>query len=93
MDAHQRRIVGAEARQLLENSHLQEAFDAVRDYLEAVALSTDPDNKEKAQRVVISMQLLKAVKREIERKIEDGQVAEVEMRELEPKRRFSVFQR
>lgn len=93
MDAHQRRIVGAEARQLLENSHLQEAFDAVRDYLEAVVLSTDPDNKEKAQRVVISMQLLKAVKREIERKIEDGQVAEVEMRELDKPRRFSVFQR
>ena len=89
----QRRIVGIEARQLLENSHFRDAFDAVESSLIDVAKSCDPDNKEKAARVVISMQLLEAVKREIIRKVEDGEMAVFEMNELERSKKLRVFQR
>lgn len=89
----QRRVVGHEARQLLENSHFRDAFDSVEASLIDVAKFCDPDNKEKAARVVISMQLLEAVKREIIRKVEDGEMAEFQMNELEQSKRLRVFQR
>lgn len=89
----QRRIVGAEAQQLLDNRHFREAFDAVGEHLVNVAKSCDPDNKEKTQRVVISMQLLEAIKREIVRKVEDGEMAQVEIQELEQRKRPLRFVR
>jgi hypothetical protein len=89
----QRRVVGIEARQLLENSHFRDAFDGVAESLHQVALSCDPDNKEKAHRVVLAQQLLEAVKREIIRKVEDGEMAEFEMSELERGKKLRVFQR
>jgi hypothetical protein len=89
----QRRVVGHEARQLLENGHFRDAFESVESSLIEVAKSCDPDNKEKAARVVISMQLLEAVKREIIRKVEDGDMAEFEMNELERGKKLRVFQR
>jgi hypothetical protein len=79
----QRRVIGAEAKQLLENKHFREAFEAVDAYLVEQARFCDPDNKEKTQRVVISMQLMEAIKREIVRKVEDGEVAKIEIAELE----------
>ncbi|WP_413889738.1 hypothetical protein [Candidatus Aalborgicola defluviihabitans] len=42
---------------------------------------------------MISQQLLAGVKREIQRIVTDGMVAEVQLSELEQKRRFSVFKR
>jgi hypothetical protein len=89
----QRRIVANEARQLLENRHLVEAFAAVHTHLEAQAHSCDPDNKDKAQRIVIAKQLLQAVRREILRKVDDGYMAEVEIIELEKRRGLLRFQR
>lgn len=79
----QRRVIGQEAKQLLENKHFREAFDAVEAYLIDQAKACDPDNKDKTQRVVIAMQLHEAVKREIIRKVEDGEMAAIEMREIE----------
>lgn len=81
----QRRVIGAEAKQALENKHWNEAISAVEVYLVEAAKTCDPDNKDKSQRIVISMQLLEAIKREIVRKIEDGEFASVEMAELERK--------
>lgn len=83
----QRRIVGAEAQQALENRHWKEAFEAVSTYLHDKAKQCDPNNKELAQSVVISMQLLEAIKRELVRKIEDGDMAKVEVQELERRNR------
>lgn len=84
---------GEDARQALENPLWREAFAAVSGHLERVALSCDPDNKETAQRVVISMQLLKAIKRELERVVEDGEFAKVEIRELEKRKGLLRFVR
>lgn len=83
LNPHERRSIGIEARQLLENSHFREAWDAVDGYLNEVALSCDPDNKDKAQRVILSKQLLAAVKREFVRKVEDGDMASIQIAELE----------
>lgn len=93
MSPEQRRVIGQEAKQILENKHFREAFDAVEGYLVAQAKGCDPDNKEKTQRVVISMQLMEALKREIVRKIEDGEMAQVELAELERKNRPMRFYR
>jgi hypothetical protein len=89
----QRRIIGAEAQQLLDNRHFREAFDAVEVHLTNVAKHSDPDNKDMAQRVILSMQLLEAVKREIIRKVEDGEMAKIEMAELEKRNRPLRFVR
>jgi hypothetical protein len=71
----------------------REAFKAVSEYLESKALSCDPDNREMAQRVVISKQLLAAIKREIERHIDNGLIADVRISELEKRRLFAAFRR
>jgi hypothetical protein len=89
----QRRTIGHEARQALENKHWKEAFEAVEGHLVGVAKHSDPDNKDKAQRILISMQLLEAIKRELIRKIEDGEMAQVEIAELERKNRPLRFVR
>jgi hypothetical protein len=86
----QRRIIGNEARQLLENVHFREAFEAVESHLVDQAKSCDPDNKDKAQRVVIAMQIMEGIKREIIRKVEDGHVAEVEIAELERRNSLGI---
>lgn len=82
----QRRIVGIEARHALENRHWNEAMTAVEGYLVDQAKHCDPDNRDKTQRVVIAMQLMEAIKRELIRKIEDGEMASVEIRELEKRK-------
>ena len=91
MTPEDRTFRATDARQLLENPLFVEAFDAVEKHLNMAALSCDPDNKEKAQRIVISQQLLAGVKREIQRIVTDGTVAQVQMNELEQKR--SMMQR
>lgn len=93
LDTDQRIIIGNEARQLLENKHFVDAFESVDYYLNQVALSCDPDNKDKASRIVISKQLLAAIKREIERKVEDGEMANIEISELERKKGLLRFMR
>lgn len=89
----QRRVIGQEAKQLLENRHFREAFEAVEAYLVETAKACDPDNKEKTQRVVIAMQIAEAVKREIVRKVEDGEMAQVEIAELDARHRPRRFER
>lgn len=91
MTPDQRRIKGEEARQLLEHPMLRDAFAAVDDYLNQAALSCQPDDAGKAQRIVISKQLLQAIRREIARKVDDGEIAKVQMRELEQQRGIRRF--
>lgn len=93
MTPEQRRINGNDAKQLLGNPMLKAAFEAVDEYLNQSALTCNPDDAEKARRIVISKQLLSAVKREIERKVQDGEMAQVQMQEIESKRKFSLFRR
>lgn len=94
MTPEDRRIRATAARQLLENEMFVEAFDAVEKHLHMQAISCDSDNAQKALRIVISQQLLAGVKREISRIVQDGLVAEVQLSEIEEKRkRFAMFRR
>lgn len=93
MTPEQRRRLADEARQVLDNRHFNDAWNAVHAALEGQALHCDPDNAEKARRVVISMQLLTAVRRELVRKVDDGYMAEVQINELESQRKKRAFVR
>lgn len=93
MTTEDRIFRATDARQLLENPLFVEAFAAVANHLNLAALSCDPDNSVKAQRIIISQQLLAAVKREITRIVQDGEVAQVQIAELEKKRGLAIFRR
>lgn len=82
-----------DARQLLENPLFVEAFSSVEKHLQMAAMTCDSDDAQKALRIVISQQLLAAVKREITRAVQDGEIAKFQMHELEKKKKFAIFQR
>lgn len=82
-----------DAKALLENPLLKDAFSAVYDYLRAKAESCDPDNKDRAQAVVLSMKLLAQIRAEIERHVQNGVVAEIQIAQLERKKFPSIFKR
>jgi hypothetical protein len=86
MTPEDRRIRSTDARQLLENPLFVDAWAAVEKHLHMQAIACDSDNAAKALRIVISQQLLAAVKREIQRVVNDGVVAEVQLSEIEQKR-------
>lgn len=89
MTPEQRNFRGEDARQLLANPILKEAFKTIGEYVDAQILSCDVNDKERAQRVVIAKQILAGIKREIERQVEDGEIARVQMAEIEKKRIFN----
>lgn len=93
MTPEQTRFIAEDAKQLLDNKMLKEAFEAVSSYIDQQALSCEPDNKDRAQRIVLSKQLLAGIKREIYRHVESGQVANIQIAELEKKKRIFPFMR
>lgn len=93
LSPQERRVIAEEAKQLLRNKHFVEAWEALDGYLDNVALSCDPDNKEKAQRIVISKQLLASLRQEFVRKVEDGEMAQVEIAQIEARNRPRLFTR
>lgn len=88
-----RSIRAKDAKHLLDHPLFVEAFGAVEHHIDAMALACDPDDAEKARRIVISKQLLAAVKREITRVVNDGTVADVQLSELEQKRKWFGMRR
>lgn len=82
-----------DAKHLLEDPMLKAAFDAVSGYIDGRALACDPDNKDMAQRIVLSKQLLAGIRREIYRYVEEGQIADVRIAELEKKKFLPSFRR
>ncbi len=93
MSLESEKFAAADAKALLDNPLFKSAFGAVADYLEAKALTCEPDNKDMAQRVILSKQILAALKREIQRVVDNGVVADIRIAELERKKRFPLFQR
>ncbi len=91
MTPQDRTIRAVEAKQLLENTMFVEAWEALDAHLHARALACDADDANKALRIVISQQLLAALKREFTRIVSDGTVAEIQLAEIEQKR--SLMQR
>ena len=87
----ERRVIGAEAKQALDNKHWREAFDAMESYLIDSAKSAR--DAQAAHLVAISLQLLEGIKQELIRKIEDGEVAKMELEQVERANRPRMFQR
>ena len=86
-------MMGEDARAILNSPVFKLAVERVGEHVDNVALSCDPDNKDKAQRVIISKQLLRAIVRELELVIEDGEAARIHMDELEKRNRLLKFRR
>ena len=80
---NQEQMRAVDAQQLLDNPVFKGAVEHMEAYLETQALSTDPDDKGKCARIVISKQLLRGLIREINKYIETGEV--VTLRELHKK--------
>jgi hypothetical protein len=93
-ESHEAAVIrGADAKALLDNPIFRDAFAAAAEYVEAKALDCDADNKEAAQRVIITKQILASVRREIERHVANGQVAQIQIAELEKRNRLKLFRR
>lgn len=93
-DLESRRIAAEDARQFLRSSQFKAMFSGVSDYLEQKALSCDTKDHERAADILRCKQLLAQMKREIERSIEDGDIAAFHIGEIERKRGLArVFQR
>jgi hypothetical protein len=91
-----RRIRANEARQMLDNRHFRDAWDALDKGLEAKALSCDTysaDGQRQAAQILAAKQLLHGLRREFVRKLDDGYMAEIELDEIARRKRLQVFQR
>lgn len=93
MTPEARKFASEDAKHLLGNKLFKSAFEGVAEYLEAQALGCNPDDSAKAQRIVIAKQILAGIKREIERVVEDGVVAEIQINEIEKKKKLFKFYR
>ena len=94
MTPEARKFRATDAKQLLESPLFVEAFGAVERHLQMSALTCDSDDTTKAHRIVISMKLLASVRREITRIVTDGDVAEIQMADIERKKGLrAIFQR
>lgn len=85
-------VLASDARQVLENKAYKLAYDRLSQHLDSKILACNPDDKEQAHRVVLAKQIFSGLKRELERMIQDGQVSEIQLNEIE-KRKKSVFRR
>jgi hypothetical protein len=92
-DLHDRSVRAERARQFMRDPLFAEMFTETAAYLDQVSLSCDPDDKDRAQRIIISRQLLEAMRKEIERRVEDGDFAAFSLAELEKRKKWKVFQR
>jgi hypothetical protein len=94
MTEDQRALIDSdEVRQLLDNRHLKNAFASVAAYLEEQALDCDTNDAKRAQHIVACKQLLWKVKRELERTIEDGDMARLRIEETEKRSWIRQFRR
>ncbi len=94
VESHEAAVLrAADAQALLDNPIFRDAFAAAAEYVEAKAMECNPDDKEAAQRVILTKQILASVRREIERHVANGQVAKIQIAELEKRNRLKLFRR
>lgn len=87
------RIAGQDAQALLDNPVLKKAFDQLEEHLNKRELSLNTaKNPGDAADIIRCKQLLQGVKREIYNIVQTGQVAEIQLKELN-KSKMTVFNR
>jgi len=85
------KLRAADAQSLLDNPVFNGALEAVEDKLQANIANVDPDNKDQCARVVLAVQILKGIEREVRRYVTDGEVENLV--ELESRRQLSITER
>lgn len=91
IDLNNRVNASAEAKRLLDEPLLKQAFEQIKDGLNDKELSTKVTDIALLQDVVRCKQLLEGVERCLYRTIEDGKMAEKELELAKPK--LKMFQR
>lgn len=86
-------VRASRARELLSNELFKDAFEKVEKYIDERSYACSPTDKETATSIIISKQILRALKREIERAIENGKIASVKIEQLERSNIQRMFQR
>ena len=89
----ERQVRAQEAKEFFSHPMFRAMFEGVSDVLENKALSCPSTDKEMAADIIRCKQLLVALRREIERKAEDGDFAAFELQQLNKKPLLRVFQR
>ena len=91
-EIEQEMIDGNDASFILNSRVFKDAVNRMHDHLESRALSCDTDNKDLAHRIIVSKQLLAGIVRELQSIIELGEIHQMKLNEMEPKKRiFSRF--
>lgn len=85
------RLRGAEAKQLLENKFLKEAFDAAEKSILDQMDEVNIRDVDMHTRLILARKTVASVRRYIERVIETGQMAELQLQE--PNRVQQFFRR
>lgn len=75
-------IDGEKAKHIMSDFAAIGVFDRMREYLDKQELGCDPDNKEKAQRIIISRQLLAGIEREIQKIVNNGKTAKISLEQI-----------
>ena len=86
MTPDEQKRMGQEALSIVSNTAFRHAMDKVADYIESQAISCDPDDSKRAQRIIIAKQIQASFSREIRRIIDNGEVANVRINALEEKK-------
>lgn len=81
MSLEQQVIDADEARRLIENPVLKEAFAGVKSGIIAAMQNAPMGDERTHNRLVISLQVLNQIEKNITEKIQTGKLAEIEIRE------------
>lgn len=76
-----KQLRASDAQILLSNPLLKGAFDAVRDKLVTAAENAGMNDVETQHNIVLSLQLLKQIKAQIESYVNDGRIEEFKLKQ------------
>lgn len=84
MDKHV--VLGNDALQVLRNPAYITAMESLIHYIDKKAFACDPDDKEMAQRIILSKQIVKDFERELGRLIANAEAKDIEIQALEKRK-------
>lgn len=88
------RLWALDAEALQQNRVWRAVWLRLEDYMESRALGCDTNRDPSvAQDIIRCKQLIKALQREAERIIEDGEVAAIQLAEIDKSRKSRIFRR
>ena len=86
-------FVASDARALLDNPAWKAIWRGLSKYLDVRELSCDSRDRDTAQDIIRTRQLLAGLQREVQRLLDDGHISSIKLAELEKRRLPKIFQR